>query len=125
MAITGTIPFFDISTSRLAAASAVLVTGASADGQADGTHSNETMQTFLLRGVQTLSVSGTQAIVDVSGTVNGQTITSGELSGIMNLQRELAMRAADLARPEAGNAARLAWAQTALTGAGAETQFGS
>jgi hypothetical protein len=61
----------------------------------------------------------------VSGTVNGQTITSGQLSGIMQMQREFALRAADLAQPGNENASRLTWANNALSGAGGEVQFGA
>jgi hypothetical protein len=60
MALSGTVPRFDISTSRLAAEVAVTVTGVQADGQATGTHSNETLQAFYLRGATALSISGTQ-----------------------------------------------------------------
>jgi hypothetical protein len=61
----------------------------------------------------------------VSGTLNGQVITSGQLSGIMNMQREAAMRFADLELAGAENSARLQFARDALTGAGGEVQFGS
>ncbi len=126
MAITGTIPNFDISTSRHEAQSLVVVTGAQADGQANGANSNENIQELFNRAVGILSISGVEAVNTVSATVGGQIITSGELSGIMNLQREFAMRQADVEfSGSPGNAARLKFAQDSLVAGGGEVQFGS
>lgn len=119
MAISGTVPVYDLSTSRLGSETQVLatVTGAVADGQAINATSNETTQEFLQRAVNILAISGT-----LSGTF--QAITPATLSGVMQLQRECAFRLADLTNGGEGNAARLTAARTALAVSG-EVQFGA
>lgn len=126
MPISGTVPFYDFSAVRTDGVTGILatVTGAAADGQVTNANSNETFQEFLARGITALSISGQQAVSGVTSGLNGQVITSGQLSGVMQYQRELAFRLADINNLGAGNAARLTAAQAALASPG-EVQFGS
>lgn len=126
MPISGTVPFYDFSTVRMDSVSAILatVTGAITDGQVTNANSNETFTEFLARGITALSISGQQSVSGVTSGLNGQVITSGQLSGVMQYQRELAFRIADIQNLGAGNPARLIAAQTALASPG-EVQFGS
>ncbi len=127
MAISGTVPFFDTSVSpHLESPNVVTVTGTAAQGEPTGTYSTEGYAAFLSRVIDATSVSGI-----LSGTA--QAITPSELSGILHIQRECAFRLADLKLgPAAGQAARLARAQSIIAaasgatvpGAG-ETKFGS
>ncbi len=124
MPLSGTVPFFDLSPTRGSSevASIVVVTGVVADGQADGTNSNETFQEFLIRGIAALSLSG---VLGVSGVSSGlQCVSGAVLSGVMQFQREMAFRLADIENLAAGNPARLAAAQAALVTGGGEVQFG-
>ncbi len=125
MPVSGTVPFFDISTTRLAAQVLSTVTGAVSDSQATSDNSNETVGEFYQRAIDILAISGQEELI-AAGTItdNGQSITSGQLSGIQHLQQELAFRLADLNNYGAGNTARLAAATTALAVSG-EVQFGS
>ncbi len=120
MPISGTIPAFDISTSPADTPTVVTVTGLEADGQGTGPASDETLQAFMRRGVIALGISGALA-VDPAGL---QAFPGSEISGVMQFQRELAMRIADLEKPGHPNAPRLAFAQAELA-SGAEVQFGS
>lgn len=117
MPISGTIPHFDFSLTAGEAPVVVTVTGVEADGQATGPTSTETMQAFFKRGVIALGVSGI-----LSGVA--QAITTSELSGIMQYQRELAMRIADIEQYTHPNAPRLTDAQAELA-LGPEVQFGT
>lgn len=121
MPLSGTVPSFDVSTSSEQTPTVVTVTGSvsPASGSATGANSTETLQAFLRRVISGLSISG---VVDAAG----QTITSGQLSGLAQLQRECALRLTDLEKPAAshGNVARLAHANIALSANG-EVQFGS
>ncbi len=118
MPITGTIPHFDFSLTAGEAPVVITVTGAEADGQATGPTSTETMQAFFKRGVIALGISGV-----LSGAGPNQVITDTELSGIMQFQRELAMRIADMEQYTHPNAPRLTDAQAELA-LGPEVQFG-
>lgn len=123
MGISGAVPYFDISTCPEPTDVVVTVTGTEADSQATGTNSNETLQAFLQRGINALSVSG---VLDAtSGATSGMQCLSGSvLSGIMHYQQELAFRVGDLLNPAGGNASRLAQAQAALAVSG-QVQFGA
>ena len=126
MAISGTIPFFDISVPAHDPATVVTVTGSEVDGQATGMRSTEGIVAFLRRGVDALSVSGI-----LSGVA--QAVTVAELSGVMQFQRELAMRATDIELGVGVSAAqRLVHAQNMLSAASGvtvpaagEVKFGS
>ena len=122
MPISGTIPFFDLSTAPEPTLSLVVVTGAQADGQANGTTSPEIFQSFLQRVVNALALSG---VLSASGDVSGMQCFSGAvLSGVMNIQRECAMRLADIERLGSPNGPRLQFARDSLAVNG-EFQFGS
>ena len=122
MPITGTVPRYDFSTSPQQSPTVVTVTGAEADGQATGAASDETFQAFLQRGITALSVSGT---LSTSGATSGlQCFTTSEVSGVMQFQRELAFRFADIEKLGHPNAPRLAFAQQSLP-SGTEVQFGT
>lgn len=122
MAISGTVPRFDISTSAEQSPTVVTVTGLEADGQATGDDSNETLQAFLQRVVTALSLSGTIGV----DPADFQCVSASVLSGVMQIQRECAMRCADIVKgSEQDNAARLAYARSVLTAGGGEVQFGS
>ncbi len=117
MALSGTVPFFDVSTAADPGGSVVVtVTGLEADSQATGSSSTETLGEFYQRACNALSVSGI-----LSGTA--QAITPAELSGVMHIQQELALRASDLEQSAAGNPSRLARAQAILAVSG-QVQFG-
>lgn len=125
MPISGTVPFYDFSLTRTDGVTKIVsdVTGLVVDGQAANANSNETHLEFLARGITALSLSGTLA--DDADTVSGlQCITAGALSGVMQFQRELAFRIADVNNLGAANSARLTAAQTALAVDG-EVQFGA
>jgi hypothetical protein len=116
--ISGTIPFFSYGNVAPDTPTVVTVTGVVADGQADGTQGTETLAAAFRRFTIGLSVSGI-----LSGTA--QAITPAELSGIMQIQRECAMRAADLeSKAGKSTSSRLALAQAILAVSG-EVQFGS
>lgn len=117
MPVSGTVPHFDVSLTAGEAPVVVTVTGVEADGQATGPTSTETLQAFFKRGITALAVSGI-----LSGVA--QAITASELSGIMQFQRELAFRVADMEQYTHPNAPRLTAAQ-ALVPAGTEVQFGT
>lgn len=125
--ISGTAPFYDISTSEESGASATLsdFTGAASpsSGVASNTHSDETLQDFYRRGVGLLNISGTQAASGAAAGANGEIVTSGQLSGLANLQRELAARAADIENSGKNAADRLSAVNTILSASG-EVQFG-
>lgn len=119
MAISGTVPTFDVSPNpHLEAPAIVTVTGTEADSQATGAVATEGLAAFLVRGLNALSVSGI-----LSGTA--QAITPAELSGIMHFQQELAFRHADLTAGRAATqATRLTSAQTALAAASGASHTG-
>lgn len=98
MAVSGTVPRFDFSTTGDPSGNTVaLVTGAAAGpGLVSGAveFSSEPLNTAFRRFVTQLS----------------------GVSGAENTQRELAMRAADLEAPAQSNAKRLALANAILTG---------
>lgn len=127
MPISGTLPFYDVSTCPDLTTTTGRFTGAAApsSGSASNAASNETLQDFYDYAAGVLNISGVVAVSGVSGTANGQVITSAQLSGLANLQRELAAREADiLVGPAAPNATRVAKANAILTAKG-EVQFGS
>ena len=119
MPVSGTVPHFDVSLTAGEAPVVVTVTGVEADGQATGPTSTETLQAFFKRGITALAVSGV-----LSGIGPNQVITDTELSGIMQYQRELAFRVADMEQYTHPNGPRLTAAQ-ALVPAGTEVQFGT
>jgi hypothetical protein len=124
MALSGTVPVYDFSTNRLSSETLVLatVTGLEADGQATSAFSNETYPAFLQRAVNILSMSG---VLAVSGVASGMQCVSGAvLSGVMQLQREMAFRYADISLTGAENPARLTAARASLAVSG-EIQFGT
>lgn len=130
MAITGTVPRFDLSIQADPSSTVVTVTGA-ATGQPTGSYSNEPLNTFFKRVIDALSVSG---VLAVSGGSSGAVLISGlqcippsVVSGMRNMQRELAFRVADVELGgSVSNAARLAHAQAVLTNAtSGEVQLGT
>lgn len=123
MAISGTIPHFHHGLApTFGSPTVVTVTGA-ATGLPTGTHSTESLLAFYHRCQAAMGVSGTVAISGVSGTIDGVTITSGQLSGLRAIQREIAMRAADIVYPFEANGPRLTEAQRRLALSGGEIQF--
>lgn len=119
MPLSGTVPRFDISpTPEFANETVVSVSGA-VSGTATGAQTTEALPNFLRRALGLLSMSGT-----VSGA-DHQIVSGSTLSGMRNLQQELALRVADI---ELGggqsNAARLAHANAILTASG-EVLFGA
>lgn len=137
MPISGTVPKFDVSATPPSVGispTVVLVTGtaaADADARADGTQSTESLVGFYQRGLNALAMSGVE--IAVGDSSDGQSVTSGALSGVLNFQREIAFRLADLQLPGAGQTQRLAHAQAALAAASGadatrnqgEIQFGA
>jgi hypothetical protein len=118
MPVSGEVPRFDISASPSPIASTVVSVAGAVSGAATGTHSTEAMPEFYRRALGLLTLSGTLSGVD-------QIVTASVVSGIRNLQQELALRIADA---ELGggqtNALRLSLANGVLTASG-EVQFGS
>lgn len=119
MPISGTVPRFDISpTPEFSGETVVTVSGA-VSGTATGTQTTEALPKFLRRAIGSLALSGT-----VSGA-DHQIVSGSTLSGIRNLQQELALRVADIEMGgNAGNTQRLAHANAILTASG-EVLFGS
>lgn len=115
MPISGTIPFFDISTNPENPPTVVTVTG-STSAQATGSNSSETLQALYRRAVNILAVSG---VVATSGSTSGLVgFSAARTSGFQQLQRELAMRAADIESQGLTAAARLLAAQAILAVSG-------
>lgn len=112
MPISGNVPKFDLSPAGVPAgdgtAVVVTITGG-ATGLPNGTHSSEGLAEFYQRAVNVLAISGL-------------TLTSGQLSGIRAIQREMAYRAADVFPGDLSDARRLAIAQSVLAVSG-EAQF--
>ena len=116
MSISGTVPFFDYSTSAGPDVAAVVTVTGTTVGMPNGTHAAETLTAFFTRAVN--------ALAQISGTLSGaqQFVASGAISGVRALQREMAFRIGDL---EGGpsQAKRLAISQAALAVSG-EVTFG-
>jgi hypothetical protein len=92
VATSGTVPFFENSTSREETPIVVTITGVS--GVSTGTHSTEALQDFFDRAGGILAISGVRSL---SGATSGLQCFSGSVvSGLQNLRRELAFRQADL-----------------------------
>lgn len=132
MALAGDVPFFDVSTCpNHTTATVVTVTGAvsgSSQGMATGSHSDETIQDFLRRAMGLLSVSGIKVVSGANASaLNFQAVSGSVLSGLAQLQRELAFRIVDLeVGAGAPQAVRLASAQALIAASGVgEIQFGS
>jgi hypothetical protein len=100
----------------------VSVSGA-VSGTATGAVSTESLPSFFRRAMGILTMSG---VLDAtSGATSGMQCLSGTvMSGIRNLQQELALRVSDLEEPGDSNVVRLALANNMLTASG-EVQFGS
>ena len=126
MSISGTVPSFQTSLAGppgQSAATVVLVTGAADDARPNGAASTEDLRAFLVRAAGDLSVSG--ILATAPGPASGlQAIPVAAMSGLRNLQRELAFRIGDLDGQGDSTATRLLKSQQALTAAG-EVQFGS
>lgn len=124
MAISGTIPHFHHGLApTFGSPTVVTVTGA-ATGLPTGSHSTESQSAFYKRiQVAMGGISGVVAVSGVSGTTDGVTITSGQLSGLRAIQREIAMRAADISHSFEANGPRLTEAQRFLALSGGEIQF--
>ncbi len=119
MPLSGTVPRFDVSlTPEFTSPTVVSVSGA-VSGTATGAQSTEALGLVFRRLLGGLALSGT-----VSGA-DHQIVSGSTLSGIRNIQQELALRIADI---ELGggqsNASRLAHANAILTGSG-EVLFGA
>ena len=124
MSISGTVPSFQTSLAGppgQSAATVVLVTGAADDARANGAASTEDLRAFLVRAAGDLSVSG---VLGTGAEVGPQCLTTSEMSGLRNLQRELCFRIGDLDGSGDSAAIRLQKSQQALVVAG-EVQFGS
>lgn len=114
MPISGGVnPFFSLSPAPPADQPEVVlqVSGAASGQVIGGTHSTEALPSFFRRAVGVLSISGTVSGQDVvvSGTL---------LSGVRNLQRELALRVADLEADGGAEDSRQARANAILTASG-------
>lgn len=122
MAISGTIPHFSLGPVNPTEGTVVVtVTGLTADGQATASHSTEGQHEFLTRVAIALGgISGTQLVSGVTSGVTGVGITSGQLSGLMQVQREIAMRAADITHSFEDNSPRLVEARRVLALSGGE-----
>ncbi|KKK61032.1 hypothetical protein LCGC14_3018400 [marine sediment metagenome] len=122
MAISGTIPHFSLGPiNPTEGVVVVTVTGVTADGQSTATFSTEGQVEFLKRIQVTLGgISGVELVSGVSGQVNGVTITSAQLSGILQIQREVAMRSADITHSFEANGPRLIEARRVLALSGGE-----
>jgi hypothetical protein len=127
MPLSGTAPNYDISTSPDQSTTLANVAGA-VTGAAANAYSNETLQNFYRRALGVLVMSGALA---VSGGTSGGSSVSGlqcfagsVISGIRNLQQELALRAADIEYSGNPSASRITLANTILTGSG-EVVFGT
>jgi len=125
MALSGVIPNFDLSPMGVPAgdgtAVVVTITGGTV-GMPNGTASSEGLFEFYQRAVNILSVSGIK--VTASGATSGmQAISGSVLSGMRNLQREFAARAADVFPSSLSAARRLSIAQGVLAVSG-EIQVG-
>ena len=116
MAISGTVPYFSTApVDKTEGAAVVTVTGLTADGQATGALGSEGLPAFYVRCMASLGgITGAEAVSGDAAADDGVLITSGQLSGIMQLHREMCYRAADLAKQGQSNAARLDRAQTFL-----------
>jgi propanediol dehydratase large subunit len=121
MPVSGTIPTFNTSLVVDPGGSVVVSVSGAVSGVATGVVSTEPIQDFYTRAIGILSLSG---VLATSGAVSGMQCLSGTvLSGLRNLQQELAMRVADIEQP-VGNTGRLARANLQLTAA-TEVLFGS
>lgn len=119
MAISGTVPHFHHGLApTFGTATVVTVTG-EATGIATGTHATESLSAFYKRVQIALGgISGT-----TSAPAGSVIITSGQLSGVRAIQREIAMRAADIALSFKANGPRLTEAQRFLATSGGEVQI--
>jgi hypothetical protein len=119
MPLSGTVPRFDVSTTPEFTSPTVVSVSGAVSGTATGAQSTEALGEVFRRHIGLLAMSGT-----VSGA-NHQIVSGSTISGLRNLQQELALRVADI---ELGggqaNAVRLAHANAILTGSG-EVLFGS
>lgn len=122
MAISGTIPHFSLGpVNPTEGVTVVTVTGVTADGQATSSLSNEGLYQFYRRCLVAFGgISGTELVSGVTSGVTGVGITSGQLSGLMQLQREVAMRAADISHSFEDNGPRLTKATALLALSGGE-----
>lgn len=133
MAISGTIPHFHHGLSPMHGTPTVVTVTGTDTGIATGTHASESLAAFYKRSQVALGgISGAQLLSGtlsgisggVSGTVytqNGSVyLTSAQLSGIRAMQREVAMRAADLSHSFKANGPRLTEAQRFLALSGGE-----
>jgi len=127
MSISGTVPHFSLGPMNPSeGVTVVTVTGAADDARATGTYSTEGLERFYRRCLVAFGgISGTQLVSGVTSGVDGVGITSGQLSGLRNLQREIAMRAADITHSYEANGPRLTKAQANLTLSGGEVVFGA
>jgi hypothetical protein len=120
MTISGTVPTFDVSTTPDTTGKAVVVV---VSGQASGPLSTECLPVFYRRALGILTMSG--VLDTTSGTTSGMQCVSGAvLTGLHNLQQELALRIVDVETSNAGNAPQLAKANAILVASG-EVQLGS
>lgn len=114
MPLSGTVPNYDIGTSADQSTTLASASGAvfPSSGQAIAAASNEALGASFVRYVGLLGAcSG-------GSTASGVNFPAAAASGLAQMQRELAMRAADLQGPGQGNAGRLAFANTLLAASG-------
>lgn len=114
--VSGTVPYFDLSAVADPGGVTVVSVAGGASGAATGAISTEPLNYFYRRALGLLALSGT-----LSGS--DQVVSGSIVSGIRNLQQELALRAADIEMQGAGNNKRLELANAILTASG-EVQFG-
>jgi hypothetical protein len=121
MALSGTIPHFHHGLAPTFGSPTVVTVTGTDTGLSTGTHSTESLRAFYKRVQVALGgISGTQLVSGVTSGVTGVGITSGQLSGLRAIQREIAARAADISHSFQSNGPRLTEAQRFLSLSGGE-----
>lgn len=116
MPISGTIPHYHHGLAPTFGTPTVVTVTGEATGLATGTHATESLGDFYKRIQIALGgISGT-----TSAPAGSVIITSGQLSGLRAIQREVAMRAADISNSYQANGPRLTEAQRFLATSGGE-----
>jgi len=121
MAISGTVPYFSTApVNPTEGATVVTVTGTDT-GLATAARSSEGLPAFYRRCLVAFGgISGAEAVATEAASANGVIITSGQLSGLRAMQREIAFRAGDLDEQGMNNTVRLTAAQAYLALSGGE-----
>ena len=121
MAISGTVPHFHHGLAPTFGSPTVVTVTGTDTGLPTGTHATEALTAFYKRAQIALGgISGTELVSGVTSGVTGVGITSGQLSGLRAIQREIAYRAADISHSFAANGPRLTEAQRFIALSGGE-----